>query len=282
VERLDLGIGVGLRVCHYGEIFAGEPEVGFFEIISENFFAEGGPPRYNLDRILERYTVVQHGVSLSIASSDPLDFDYLRRLKRLCAHTNTPWFSDHLCWSSAHGHHYHDLLPFPLTPETARYVAERARIVQDFVELPFALENLSSYATFPGSTLSEWEFVRLVAEEGDVQLLLDVNNVYVSARNHGFDPRVYLDAVPWERVAQVHVAGHTEREDGLLLDTHDRPVRDEVWELYRIAHQRTGGVSTLLEWDAHQPSFAETLATAREALRYQDAPCPLPEPQASE
>lgn len=260
---------MGLRVPHYPEIFASEPELGFFEIISENFMVDGGPPLANLDRILERYPVVQHGVSLSIASADPLDFDYLARLKRLCERTRTPWFSDHLCWSGAHGRHHHDLLPLPYTGEYARFIAEKARVVQDFIGLPFALENLSSYVSFSNSEMTEWEFYREVVEQADAFMLLDVNNVYVSSVNHGFDPLEYLDAIPWERVIQVHVAGHTEQDDGTILDTHDHHVKPEVWELYRHVHERTGGVSTILEWDAGFLSFEETLAEANKAKAYQ-------------
>ena len=265
----NLGIGVGLRVPHQAAIFETQPEVGFFEIISENYMVAGGPPRENLDRILERYPVVQHGVSLGIASAEPLDFDYLARLKELTRHTRTPWVSDHLCWSQAHGHHYHDLLPVPYTPEIAAYIAEKARIVQDYLELPFALENLSSYVTFSDSVMTEWEFYREIVERAGIHMLLDVNNVFVSSVNHGFDPMDYLRAIPYDRVAQVHVAGHTQQEDGTLLDTHDNHVREEVWELYAYVDQQTGGVSTLLEWDDNFISFEDTLAEAMQAKRWQ-------------
>jgi len=268
----DLGVGVGLRPAHLREIFRDEPAVDFFEIISENYLVDGGPPLRNLDRIRERYPVVQHGVGMGIGSADAIDRDYLRRLRDLCSRTRTPWFSDHLCWTRSDGVQLHDLLPLPYTEEVIRFVAARADQVQDFVGVPFALENLSSYVGFAGSRMPEWEFFRAVVEEADCRMLLDVNNVYVSAKNHGFDPYDYLRAIPYERVVQVHVAGHTVREDGSRLDTHDHPVCDEVWELYRYVHDRTGGVSTLLEWDGNFRSFADTLAEARKADRFRAEP----------
>lgn len=270
----NLGVGIGLRVPHYPAIFETRPEVDFFEIISENFMVDGGPPLRNLDRILARYPVVQHGVSLSIASAEPLDFAYLARLKTLTRRTRTPWVSDHLCWTKAHTHQFHDLLPVPYTPDTARFIAEKARIVQDYLELPFALENLSSYVGFRDSTLTEWAFYREVVERADCYMMLDVNNVFVSSVNHGFDPMTYLRAMPYERVLQVHVAGHSVQADGTILDTHDHPVRPEVWDLYAYVHARTGGVSTLLEWDDHFLSFEETLAEALRAKSYQHLTVP--------
>lgn len=258
----NLGVGIGLRVPHYRAIHEGEPDVDFFEIISENFMVAGGPPLDHLARVLERFPVVQHGVSLGIGSAEPLDFEYLARLKKLTRKTRTPWFSDHLCWSHAGGHHFHDLLPLPYTQENAAYIAERARIVQDYIELPFALENLSSYVAFSSSEMPEWEFYRTVVEEAGVYMMLDVNNVFVSAVNHGFDAGEYLRALPYERVLQVHVAGHTELPDGSLLDTHNRRVRAEVWQLYRYVHEQTGGVSTILEWDSDIPSLEDAVAEA--------------------
>jgi uncharacterized protein (UPF0276 family) len=265
----NLGVGIGLRVPHLEAIFTRWPRVDFFEIISENYMVDGGPPLDHLARILERYPVVQHGVSLSIASAQELDWDYLKRLKSLCRMTGTPWVSDHLCWTTAHTHHYHDLLPIPYTHEYARFIAAKARVVQDFLERPFALENLSSYVTFTNSEMTEWEFYREVVELADVYMMFDVNNVYVSAVNHGFDPMEYLRHIPGERVIQVHVAGHSERPDGTLLDTHDHHVTSCVWDLYGEVHRRTGGVSTILEWDDHFLSFEETLSEALVARAYQ-------------
>jgi len=261
---LDLtgAIGVGLRVPHYRHIFAHRPDVDFFEIISENFMVDGGPPLENLERILDRYPVVQHGVSLSIASAEPLDFAYLKRLKALARRTGTPWVSDHLCWSQAGGRHYHDLLPVPYTLDIAKFIAEKARVVQDYLELPFALENLSSYVSFAESEMPEWDFYREVVERAGVNMLLDVNNIYVSSVNHGFAPLDYIADIPWERVLQLHLAGHSEQPDGSLLDTHDKPVKDVVWALYREVCDRGGLIPTLLEWDDNYLSFEETHAQA--------------------
>lgn len=267
----NLGIGVGLRVPHVSYIFEHWPAVDFFEIISENFLVDGGLPLRNLQRILERYPVVQHGVSLSIASAEELDFGYLRRLKALCELTQTPWVSDHLCWTRAHTHQFHDLLPVPYTASYARFIAEKARIAQDFLERPLALENLSSYVAFRRSEMPEWAFYRQVVEEAGVYMMLDVNNVFVSSVNHGFDPMTYLQAMPYERVVQTHVAGHSVLSNGLILDTHDDYVRDEVWELYAYVHEQTGGVSTLLEWDDKFMSFEETFAEAAKAKEFQGA-----------
>jgi len=268
----NLGVGIGLRVPHLHEIFAAErPVVDFFEIISENFLVDGGPPLRNLDRICERYRVVMHGVSMGLGSADPLDRDYLKRLKALAVRTGSPWFSDHLCWTRAGDAHLHDLLPLPYTDEVVRFVAEKARIVQDVLERPFAIENLSSYVAFASSQMSEWEFYRAVVERADCAMMLDVNNIYVSAINHDFDPWEYIRAIPWERVIQVHVAGHTVRDDGSVLDTHDHHVVDEVWELYRYAYERAGGVSTILEWDDHFLPLADTVAEAERARDFQVA-----------
>lgn len=264
----NLGLGVGLRTAHFAHILRHHPPVDWFEIISENFMDSGGRPRYVLEQIAERYPVVMHGVSLSIGSTDPLNFDYLKKLKQLAKHVGALWVSDHLCWTGVAGLNAHDLLPIPLNESTLAHVAGRVRIVQDFLERPLVLENPSTYVTFADSTLSEWEFLRRLSEETDCGLLLDVNNVYVSSVNHDFDPVEYLRSIPHERVVQFHLAGHTNCRTH-LIDAHDGPVIDPVWELYRLAHQLTGGVSTLLEWDAKIPEFpvvhAEVLK-AREHL----------------
>lgn len=264
----NLGIGIGLRPVHYEDIFRLEPDIDWFEIISENFMVDGGKPIANLMRILERYPVVQHGVSLAIGSPDPLDWDYLKRLKELTKLTKTPWLSDHLCWGRLPGANYHDLLPLPYTQEVIDYVAERASIVQDFLEIPFALENLSSYVAYRDDCMPEWEFYTAVVEKADIRMMLDVNNIYVSSRNHGFDPMDYVDNIPMDRVIQIHMAGHSDFGD-YCLDTHDNYVRDEVWELYGKVYPRTGGVSTLLEWDDNFVSFEETWDEARKAMKYQ-------------
>ena len=268
----NLGIGIGLRVEHYNEILTQKPELGFFEIISENFMVEAGAPLTNLQKFLDNYTLVQHGVSLSIASAEQLDFEYLKKLKKLTDMTNTPWVSDHLCWTRAHTHHYHDLLPLPYTTEYAKFIAEKARIVQDYLERPFALENLSSYVTFKESQMTEWEFYSEVVQRGGIHMMLDINNVYVSSVNHDFDPMDYFKNLPYDKVIQVHLAGHSVQENGIILDTHDDYVCDEVWKLYSYVHQQTGGVSTLLEWDDNFISLEDTIKEAKKALLYQKEP----------
>lgn len=249
-----LGLGVGLRTVHFDFILEKRPKVDWFEIISENFMDSRGRPRYVLEQIAERYPVVMHGVSLSIGSTDPLNFEYLRKLKALAQDIKPLWISDHVCWTGVAGRNTHDLLPMPLTETSLKHVVERIRVVQDFLERPFVLENPSTYVGFTGSTLSEWEFIARMAEEANCGLLLDVNNVYVSSVNHDFDPEEFIRGVPQERVVQFHLAGHTNRQTH-LIDTHDSQVVDPVWKLYRLAHQLTGGVSTLLEWDAKIPPF---------------------------
>jgi len=267
-----LGLGVGLRTVHFAHILEQWPAVDWFEVISENFMDSEGRPRYVLEQIAERYPTVMHGVSLSIGSTDPLNFEYLGKLKRLAAEVKPRWISDHLCWTGVMGLNAHDLLPIPLNEETLRHVVDRIRIVQDFLERPLVLENPSTYVTFAASTMSEWEFLTRMSEEADCGLLLDVNNVYVSSVNHDFDPREYIENVPHRRIVQCHLAGHTDCRTH-LIDTHDDHVIDPVWELYRLAHQLTGGISTLLEWDARIPEFSVVHAEVLKAKQYmQDLP----------
>ena len=261
---LNLGIGVGLRSVHFSHILRHWPAVDWFEVISENFLDSKGRPRHVLEQIAERYSVVMHGVSLSIGSTDPLDFDYLAKLKRLSREVNARWISDHLCWTGVAGRTSHDLLPLPLTEESLAHVAQRVRTVQDFLGGQLVLENPSSYVTFAASTMPEWEFLSRLAEETDCGLLLDVNNVYVSSRNHDFDPHEYLRSIPAHRVVQFHLAGHTDLGTH-CIDTHDGRVVDTVWELYREAVGLTGGAATLLEWDAKIPTFEEVHAEALKA-----------------
>jgi uncharacterized protein len=260
----DLGIGVGLRVPHYEHIFEKQPRVDWFEIISENFMVPGGRPIANLERALGDYRLVQHGVSMSLGSASPLDWDHLEKLKALLDKVRSPWVSDHLCWTGSDCLNLHDLFPLPYTEEVVKYVAERARIVQDFLEVRFAIENVSSYMTYTASKMTEWEFVSAIAEEADVGILLDVNNIYVSSQNHGFDPFAFVDGIPAERVVQIHLAGHT-RFEKYLLDTHSGRVIDEVWALYHRTIQRCGSVSTLVEWDDDIPPFEELMAEAEKA-----------------
>ncbi|MGD0523896.1 MAG: DUF692 domain-containing protein [Polyangiaceae bacterium] len=266
----DLGVGLGLRTVHYSHIVEVQPEVDWFEILSENYMQTAGRPLEWLDAIAGRYPVAMHGVSLSIGSTDPLDRAYLTELRALRDRTHARWVSDHLCWTGVSGKNTHDLLPMPYTEEALRHVASRVRAVQDFLGAPLALENPSTYVEFKGApaapTMTEWEFLARLAEDADCALLLDVNNVYVSAFNHGFDPRTYLDAVPFDRVVQMHVAGHSHKGTH-IIDSHIGPVVDDVWRLLGDAWQRAGGVSVLLEWDAEIPSFEVTHA---EALRAKD------------
>jgi len=249
-----LGFGVGLRTVHFSYILENHPPVDWFEIISENFIDSLGRPRYILEQIAERYPIVMHGVSLSIGSTDELNFEYLGKLKKLSSDINANWVSDHLCWTGVAGRNTHDLLPIPLNEETLAHVVHRIGIVQDYLERPLVLENPSSYLTFADSTMTEWDFISRMAKESGCGLLLDVNNVYVSSFNHDFDPTEYLRSIPHEHVVQFHLAGHTDYGTH-LIDTHDGHVVDNVWELYRLAHELTAGVSTLLEWDAKIPEF---------------------------
>jgi uncharacterized protein (UPF0276 family) len=263
----NLGIGLGLRTAHYRHVVEQEPAVDWFEILSENYMQTSGRPLHFLDRVAERYPIAMHGVSLSIGSTDPLDFDYLRELKALRDRCGALWVSDHLCWTGVAGKNTHDLLPLPYTDEALRHTADRVRQVQDFLEAPLALENPSTYVEFKGSTLTEWDFLSTLSREADCALLLDVNNVYVSSRNHGFDPADYLAALPYDRIVQMHVAGHTDHGTH-VVDTHIGPVIDDVWRLFGQVHHRAGGVSTLLEWDAEIPSFEVTHAEALRARAF--------------
>ena len=263
----NYGVGIGLRVPHYRHILEKKPVVDWFEIISENYMIDGGRPLSVLDSILDQYRVVLHGVSLYFGSADPLSREHLRRLKSLVRRTGTPWLSDHLCWGSVDGTYTHDLLPMPYTFEAARITAEKVRQAQDFLEIPIAVENVSSYAEFHVSQMTEWEFLNEVVEQADCGILLDVNNIYVSSQNHSFDPRTYVDAIPAERVAQIHIAGHS-RFEKYILDTHDHPVLDPVWSLYARALERCGPTATLLEWDDSIPSFDEVHAEALKANRF--------------
>jgi uncharacterized protein len=270
----DYGIGIGLRIPHYGHIFEHKPVVNWFEIISENFMVDAGRPLAVLDQILERYRVVQHGVSMYFGSAEPLNREHLRRLKKLVRRTQTPWLTDHLCWGSVDGRYTHDLLPMPYTFEAVEVTARKIREASDFLEVPIAVENVSSYAEFHVSEMTEWQFLNEVVERADCGILLDVNNIYVSSRNHDFDPFEYLNAVPAGRVAQIHIAGHSKFEK-YFLDTHDHPVIDPVWKLYEHAIQRAGATATLLEWDDRIPSFGEVHREALKAGKYLPASAAL-------
>jgi len=260
----NLGLGVGLRNQHFSYLMSHDPDVDWFEIISENFIDNYGYARRVLERVVSVRPVVMHGVSLSVGSTDPLDWDYLKKLKALAEFVHAAWVSDHLCWTGVAGVNTHDLLPMPLNEESLRHVAERVRQVQNFLERPLVLENPSSYLEFKDSTIAEWDFLSQLALETGCGLLLDVNNVYVSGYNHGFDPEHYIRSMMHDAVVQIHLAGPTDC-GRYLVDTHDQPVPARVWELYRMAQELTGGVSTLLEWDANIPDFPELVAELRKA-----------------
>ena len=265
----DLGIGVGLRTVHFGHILSRRPAVDWFEVLSENFMDTRGRPLWVLDQVAERYPIALHGVSMSIGGTDPLDREYLRKLKALAERTRAHWVSDHLCWTGVAGRNVHDLLPMPYTEEALRHTASRVRQVSEILERPLVLENPSSYVEFAVSSMTEWEFLSRLGEEADCGLLLDVNNVYVSSFNHGFDPRVYIDNVPADRVVQYHVAGHTNKGTH-ILDTHSDHAVAEVWELFRRSCRRTGNVSTLYEWDEDIPDFEVLHAEALKARAYRE------------
>ena len=266
----DYGIGIGLRVPHYRHILAEKPVVDWFEIISENFMVDGGRPLEVLDQILEQYRVVQHGVATYFGSADDLDKTHLKKLKRLVRRTNTPWLSDHLCWGSVDGRYTHDLLPMPYTFAVAKHTAEKIKAARDVLEVPICVENVSSYAEYHASEMTEWEFLSEVVELADCGILLDVNNIYVSSKNHSFNPYDYLDNIPHHRVGQIHIAGHSKFEK-YILDTHDHPVLDPVWKLYAHAIKLVGSTATLLEWDDRIPTFNEVHREALKANKFSES-----------
>ena len=274
-KRFDLpylGFGIGLRTPHYAELLGDESDVrvDWLELLSENYMHTGGRPLSIVERVADRYPVAMHGVSMSIGSTDPLDPEYLAELRSLADRVDTAWLGDHVCWTGVAGRNSHDLLPLPYTEEALAHVAARVRAVQDALGRPLVLENPSTYAELTASTMSESEFLGRLAEDADCALLLDVNNVYVSSRNHGFDPRDYLKAIPHERVAQIHLAGHTDHGSH-CIDTHTGHVAPAVWELYEEALRLGGPVATLVEWDADIPPLAVVVAEADEARRRSDA-----------
>jgi uncharacterized protein len=264
LTKPSVGFGLGLRVEHYAEILGGDPIVDWFEALTENYLVPGGKPLYNLMQVRERFPVALHGVSLSIGSTAPLDLEYLAQVKALASHVDPEWISDHLCWTGVSGKNLHDLLPLPYTEEAVTHVASRVKTVQDILGRRILLENVSSYITFRDSRMTEWEFLRAIAEESDCLLLLDVNNIYVSSVNHEFDALTYLNAVPADRVQQIHLAGHEDHGD-YLIDTHDQPVPQVVWDLYAAAVRRFGRVTTMIERDANIPPLAVMEAELHEA-----------------
>ncbi|MGE6451198.1 DUF692 domain-containing protein [Shewanella baltica] len=255
ITQAPLGFGLGLRTQHFDAVLNTEPDIDWFEVLSENYMVAGGKPRYYLKEIGERYPLVMHGVSLSIGSTDPLNMDYLKALKQLANDVQPQWISDHICWTSIHGVNSHDLLPLPYTEETVKHVAQRIKTVQDFLGRRILMENVSSYLSYQDSSMDEWEFVNAVAEAADCLILLDINNIYVSARNHNFNPLDYLNKINPKRVQQFHLAGHSDYGD-YVIDTHDHDVPSSVWDLYCEALKRFGGISTMIERDANIPEFS--------------------------
>ncbi|MBN9286993.1 MAG: hypothetical protein BGO43_11450 [Gammaproteobacteria bacterium 39-13] len=259
-----LGFGLGLRTDHYQDIIEQQPAIDWFEIITENYLVPGGKPLYYLDKIREHYPIVMHGVSMSLGSTDSLDLDYLAQVKALADRINAKWLSDHLCWTGVHQKNMHDLLPLPYTEEALKHVVSKIKQAQDFLGRQMLIENVSSYLTYSSSAMTEWDFLREVAEQADCLILLDINNIYVSSFNHGFDPKDYLAGIPAHRVQQFHLAGHTNNGDH-IIDTHDHPVIDPVWHLYAEALNRFGKVSTMIERDDHIPALSVLLEELEQA-----------------
>lgn len=273
-----LGFGLGLRPQHYAEILDGDPPIDWFEVLSENYMVPGGNPLRQLDRIVERYPCVMHGVSMSIASTAPFDEDYLDGLVKLAKRVRPKWISDHLCWTGVHGVNLHDLLPFPYTREALDHVVARIDHVQERLARPLCLENVSTYVSFKESEMTEWEFISEMTRRTGCWLLFDVNNVFVSAQNHGYSALDFLDGIPADRVIQFHLAGHSDMGT-YIIDTHDAPVRTEVWDLYAAALKRFGPVSTMIERDDNIPPLAELVDELKEARRIAESALGLPFPR---
>lgn len=259
-----LGFGLGLRTVHYLDILENNPAIDWFEILTENYLVPGGKPLYYLDRIKERYPIVMHGVSMSLGSSDPLDMHYLKQVKALASRTQAKWISDHVCWTGIHGKNMHDLLPLPYTEEAIAHFSKKVNQAQDFLEQPILIENPSSYLSYQDSSFTEWDFINEVINQTNCYLLLDVNNIYVSAFNHSFDPIEYILAIPPQRVKQIHLAGHTNNGDH-IIDTHDHDVIDPVWALYSKTLEHIGKVSTMIERDDHIPPLPELMQELEQA-----------------
>lgn len=263
-KKPQLGFGLGLRTDHYETILSEKPAIDWCEIITENYLVPGGKPLHYLRKIREHYPMVMHGVSLSIGSTDPLDFDYLTQVKALATQLQPEWISDHLCWTGVHGKNTHDLLPLPYTEETINHVASRLHQVQDFLGRQLLIENTSSYITYKTSEMTEWDFVNAILERANCLLLLDVNNVYVSSFNHEFDPLTYIKALPSDRIYQIHLAGHTDKGD-YIIDTHDEPIVEKVWDLYEKTIAHHGRISTMIERDDNIPPLPELLVELNQA-----------------
>lgn len=260
------GFGLGLRTPHYQDFVAAPQRVDWLEIISENYLVDGGKPLHYLDRIRRDYPMVMHGVSLSIGSADPVDFAYLGQIKRLAERIEPAWISDHICWTGTASLNMHDLLPMPYTRQALDHMAARIGEVQDFLGRPLVLENASTYVSFRSDEFTEWDFIAELVQRSGCELLLDVNNVYVSSVNHGFAPRRFIDAIPAAAVRQIHLAGHEDNGDH-IIDTHDHPIVDPVWDLYAYTLRRIGWVPTMIERDDHIPPLAELVAELDRARR---------------
>jgi len=254
-----LGFGLGLRTDHYQEVLETKPDIDWFEIITENYLVPGGKPLHYLERVREHYPVVMHGVAMSIGGSETLDFTYLEHVKSLANNIEAKWISDHLCWTSFGGHNSHDLLPLPYSAEALDHVVNRINIIQDYLGRQILVENVSSYVDFVDSEIPEWEFLSLVAKKSGCYLLLDINNVYVSAYNHHFDPIEYIDSLPAAHIQQIHLAGHTNCGTH-IIDTHDQSIIDEVWDLYAYTIKRYGEISTMIERDDNIPPLNDLKA----------------------
>jgi uncharacterized protein (UPF0276 family) len=258
------GFGLGLRTPHYEAVLNEPHAIDWLEVITENYLVPGGKPLHYLERVRERFPLVMHGVSLSIGSTDPVDFDYLAQVRALAARIEPHWISDHLCWTGIDGLNLHDLLPLPYTEEALASVVARVGQVQDALGRRILLENVSSYLAFHESEMSEWEFLREVVQRADCAILLDINNIYVSSVNHGFDALTYLQAMPKDRVRQLHLAGHSDL-GGHLIDTHDHPIVEPVWNLYCAAVAQFGAVPTMIERDDNIPALSELVAELQTA-----------------
>jgi uncharacterized protein (UPF0276 family) len=259
-----LGFGLGLRPNYYEELLNQKPPVDWFEIITENYLTDGGKPLYYLEQFRQNYPLVMHGVSLSIGSSTPLDWTYLKQVKNLALQIEPAWISDHLCWTGVDNVNLHDLLPLPYTEEAIQHVVSRIQTVQEFLQRRLVIENVSSYLTYTQSEMQEWEFLNEILKRADCYLLLDINNVYVSAINHHFNPYEYIHALAPERIIQIHLAGHTAYADH-IIDTHDNPIVPPVWQLYENTIQRIGPISTLIERDDNMPPLGELLKELQQA-----------------
>lgn len=264
MDNSFLGFGVGLRTDHYQHVVDNQPDVDWFEIISENFMVAGGKPKFFLHAVREKYPIVMHGVSMSIASTDPLNLDYLKKLKTLASEVQPEWISDHLCWTGVHGYNSHDLLPVPYNHEAIKHIVDRVHQVQEILGRTLVLENVSSYITYNQSEMEEWEFINTIAEQSGCKILLDINNIYVSSRNHAFSAETFLQAIKPEHVQQFHLAGHSDYGD-YVIDTHDHDVPPAVWNLYSQALKKFGSISTLIERDDNIPPFPELFSEMQKA-----------------